>query len=108
LEIILEVAPSFSLPLEITVGNGVIAYQGNPDPEIYGPGSNVNGKISISPSDLNDLLEGIKTYQTTVFPKVSPIGYDGTFYTISFKNGFNSITYSWWEDCYYVKKDAIK
>ena len=98
LEIELEVDPSFSPPLKITANKGVIAYQGNLEQENYIIGPNDSGKITISPSDFNDLLEDIKLSRIPASPEFS-MGLDGTTYTICIKNGFNSVTYSWWEEC---------
>ena len=98
LEIELEVDPSFSSPLKITANKEVIAYQGNLEQENYIIGPNDSGKITISPSDFNDLLEDIKLSRIPASPEFS-MGLDGTTYTISIKNGFNSVTYSWWEEC---------
>ena len=98
LEIVLVVDPSFISPLKITANKEVIAYQGNLEQENSILGPNDSGKITMSPSDFNDLLEDIKLYRITAFPEFS-MGLDGTTYTISIKNGFNSVTYSWWEEC---------
>jgi len=98
LEIELKVDPSFSRPLKITAKKGIITYKGNLEQEnsIFEP--NAGGKITISPSDFNNLLGDIKLYRITAFPEFS-MGLDGTTYTISIKNGFNSVTYSWWAEC---------
>jgi len=98
LEIELEVDPSFSPPLKITAKKGVITYDGNLEQEnsIFEP--NAGGEITISQSDFNDLLGDIKLNRITAFPEFS-MGLDGTTYTISIKNGFNSATYNWWVEC---------
>jgi len=98
LEIELEVDPSFSTSLKITAKKGVIAYEGNVEQEESFFEPDISGKIIISPSEFNELFGYIESYRITAFPEFS-MGLDGTTYTISIKNGFNSVIYSWWEEC---------
>lgn len=99
LEIDLEADPSYSAPLKITVKKGIIEYQGKLMDGNYMLEPDISGKITISPSDFNDMLRDIKLCRISAFPKELSMGLDGTTYTISVRNGFNSAIYSWWEEC---------
>ena len=76
---------------KITVKKGIIAYQG------FGP--NASREIIISPSDFEDLFGDIESYRIAPFPKSPRCYLDGTFYTISIKNGMNSVTCRWHVEC---------
>lgn len=99
LTIKLEIKPSFSHPLCIMINKEAIIYKGYLEitPFQIGIGKIHSGKIPISLSYFNYLIENLNLSQIIAIPKCISYGEDGTTYILSIDNGMYHAKFEWWE-----------
>lgn len=102
LHIIIEITPSFGLPLKIQIfeekDTYVLQYQGNIQYEktdLYG--KEYDKSYQISKDEYNALVGNVDKISLNITPNFA-MGLDGTTFKVTFQNGFNQTRFCWWED----------
>ncbi len=98
ISITLEISPSFSGELRIELSEGFLSSKGNIDLENICCFSDAQLKLELTAVNYDYLLGNIREITIPAIPDFS-IGLDGTTYKITFSNGFNLASYTWWGEC---------